>query len=224
MSSRLSHSKIRPEHLDRQALIYVRQSSPMQVRDHTASTARQYDLAHYADQLGWPKERIQVIDQDQGLSGASTLGRDGFQHLMAEVGLGHAGAVLSLEASRLARCCSDWYRLIEICGLTDTLVIDEDGVYDPTQYNDRLLLGIKGTMSAAELHWLRSRLLGAKLEKAESGQLRYRPPTGLVYDPAGQIVFDPDEQVQQALRLVFSTFERTGGRARGRPVLRPAII
>jgi DNA invertase Pin-like site-specific DNA recombinase len=202
--------KIRPEHLDRQALIYVRQSTPMQVRDNIASTARQYDLAQSADRMGWPRERIRIIDQDQGHSGASALGRDGFQHLMAEVGLGRAGAVLSLEASRLARSCSDWYRLIEICGLTDTLVIDEDGVYDPTQYNDRLLLGIKGTMSEAELHWLRSRLLGGKLEKARSGQLRFRPPTGLAYDPAGQIVFDPDEQVQHALRLVFDTFERAG--------------
>jgi len=132
---------------------------------------------------------------------------------MTEVSLGRAGAVLSLEASRLARCCSDWYRLMEICGLTDTLVIDEDGVYDPTQDNDRLVLGIKGTMSAAELHWIRSRLWGAKLKKAESGPLRFRPPTGLVYDPAGPIVFDPDEQVQQALRRVFSTFEEVGGRA-----------
>lgn len=210
MSPRLSHPKIRPEHLDRHALIYVRQSTPMQVRDNTASTARQYDLARCADQLGWPKEHIQVIDQDQGHSGASSLGRDGFQYLMAEVCLGHAGAVLSLEASRLARSCSDWYRLIEICSLTDTLVIDEDGVYDPTQYNDRLLLGIKGTMSEAELHWIRSRLLGGKQEKARSGQLRFRPPTGLVHDPAGQIVLDPDEQVQHAIRLVFDTFERVG--------------
>jgi len=210
MPSRLSSPKVRPDHLDRPALIYVRQSSPMQVRDHTASTARQYDLAQFADRLGWPKERIRVIDQDQGHSGVSALGRDGFQHLMAEVGLGRAGAVLSLEASRLARSCSDWYRLIEICGLTDTLVIDEDGVYDPTQYNDRLLLGIKGTMSEAELHWIRSRLLGGKLEKARSGQLRFRPPTGLVYDPAGQILFDPDEQVQHALRLLFDTFEQVG--------------
>jgi DNA invertase Pin-like site-specific DNA recombinase len=202
--------KIRPEHLDRQALIYVRQSTPMQVRDNIASTARQYDLAQSAERLGWPREHIRVIDQDQGHSGASALGRDGFQHLMAEVGLGRAGAVLSLEASRLARSCSDWYRLIEICGLTDTLVIDEDGVYDPTQYNDRLLLGIKGTMSEAELHWIRSRLLGGKLEKARTGQLRSRLPTGLVYDPVGQTVLDPDEQVQQALRLVFETFERVG--------------
>ena len=210
MPPRLAPLKIRAEHLDRQALIYVRQSTPMQVRDNVASTARQYDLARRAEQFGWPKGHIHVIDQDQGHSGASTLGRDGFQYLMAQVGLGHAGAVLSLEASRLARSCSDWYRLIEICGLTDTLVIDEDGVYDPTQYNDRLLLGIKGTMSEAELHWIRSRLLGGKLEKARTGDLRSRPPTGLVYDPAGQLVLDPDEQVQQALRLFFDTFERVG--------------
>jgi DNA invertase Pin-like site-specific DNA recombinase len=210
MPPRPAPLKIRAEHLDRQALIYVRQSTPMQVRDNVASTARQYDLARRAEQFGWPKGRIHVIDQDQGHSGVSTLGRDGFQYLMAEVGLGRVGAVLSLEASRLARSCSDWYRLIEICGLTDTLVIDEDGVYDPTQYNDRLLLGIKGTMSEAELHWIRSRLLGGKLEKARTGQLRSRPPTGLVYDPAGQLVLDPDEQVQEAVRLVFDTFERVG--------------
>ncbi len=210
MSSRLSSPKIRPEHLDRQALIYIRQSTPMQVRDNTASTARQYDLARCADRFGWPEQHVTVIDQDQGHSGASSLGRDGFQYLMAEVCLGHAGAVLSLEASRLARSCSDWYRLIEICSLTDTLVIDEDGVYDPTQYNDRLLLGIKGTMSEAELHWIRSRLLGGKQEKARSGQLRFRPPTGLVHDPVGQIVLDPDEQVQHALRLVFDIFEQVG--------------
>ena len=210
MSSRLSHPKIRPEHLDRHALIYVRQSTPMQVRDHTASAARQYDLARCAHRFGWPEPHIQVIDQDQGLSGASSLGRDGFQYLMAEVCLGHVGAVLSLEASRLARSCSDWHRLIEICSLTNTLVIDEDGVYDPTQYNDRLLLGIKGTMSEAELHWIRSRMLGGKQEKAQAGQLRYRPPTGLVHDPAGQIVLDPDEQVRHALRLVFDTFEQVG--------------
>src|SRR5207245_6054073 len=134
----------------------------------------------------WPRERVRVVDQDQGHSGASAAGRDGFQALVAEVGLGRAGAVLSLEASRLARSCSDWYRLLELCALTDTLVIDEDGVYDPGQYNDRLLLGFKGTMSEAELHWLRLRLLGGKLEKAQRGQLRQRLPAGLGYDPAGQ--------------------------------------
>jgi DNA invertase Pin-like site-specific DNA recombinase len=127
-------------------LIYVRQSTLVQVRDNTGSTARQYDLVQRALDLGWPREHIVVIDQDQGHSGASAAGRDGFQFLVAEVGLGHAGAVLSLEASRLARACSDWYRLIEICAIAGTLVIDEEGLYDPNQYNDRLLLGFKGIL------------------------------------------------------------------------------
>jgi DNA invertase Pin-like site-specific DNA recombinase len=202
--------KIRPEHLDRQALVYVRQSTFIQVRQNTASTARQYDLVQRALDLGWSREQIVIIDQDQGHSGASAIDREGFQFLVAEVGLGHAGAVLSLEASRLARSSSDWYRLLEICALTDTLVIDEEGVYDPGQYNDRLLLGFKGTMSEAELHWLRNRLLGGKLEKAQKGQLRFRPPTGLVYDATGQLILDPDEQVQQAVRLVFDLFDVLG--------------
>ena len=201
--------KIRPDHLDRLARVYVRQSTRIQVRENTASAARQYDLAGRARDLGWPPERIEVIDQDQGHSGTSMAGRDGFQHLVAQVGLGRTGAVLSLEASRLARSCSDWYRLIEICALTDTLVIDEDGVYDPTQYCDRLLLGFLGTMSEAELHLLRSRLLGGKLKKASQGRLRSRPPTGLVYDPEGRVVFDPDEQIQQAIRLIFDLFEQS---------------
>jgi DNA invertase Pin-like site-specific DNA recombinase len=201
--------KIRSDHLDRLAQVYVRQSTMIQVRENTASGARQYDLARRARELGWPQERIQVIDQDQGCSGASTAGRDGFQHLVAQVGLGRTGAVLSLEASRLARSCSDWYRLIEICALTNTLVIDEDGVYDPTQYSDRLLLGFLGTMSEAELHLLRCRLLGGKLKKASDGQLRFRPPTGLVYDLERRIVFDPDEQVQQAVRLIFDLFDQS---------------
>src|SRR4051794_1014518 len=160
MITRPGTSKIRPDHLDRRAFVYVRQSTLFQVREHTASTARQYDLAQRARDLGWTPEAVTVIDQDQGRSGASTAGRDGFQFLIAQVGLGQAGAVLSLEASRLARSCSDWYRLLEICALTDTPVVDEEGVYDPAQYHDRLLLGIMGTMSEAELHWLRSRLLG----------------------------------------------------------------
>jgi DNA invertase Pin-like site-specific DNA recombinase len=201
--------KIRPDHLDRVAQVYVRQSTMIQVRENTASGARQYDLAGRARDLGWLPERIQVIDQDQGHSGTSTAGRDGFQHLVAQVGLGRTGAVLSLEASRLARSCSDWYRLIEICALTNTLVIDEDGVYDPTQFSDRLLLGFLGTMSEAELHLIRSRLLGGKLKKASDGQLRFRPPTGLVYDLERRIVFDPDEQVQQAVRLIFDLFDQS---------------
>jgi DNA invertase Pin-like site-specific DNA recombinase len=205
-----SSPKIRPDHLERPAFVYVRQSTLFQVRENTASTARQYDLVQRAEDLGWSKAAITVIDQDQGLSGASAIGRDGFQFLIAQVGLGQVGAVLSLEASRLARSCSDWYRLLEICALTDTLVIDEDGVYDPNQYADRLLLGILGAMSEAELHWLRNRLLGGKLARAEQGELRMRPPVGLVFDTARRLVLDPDEQVQQAVRLLFTLFEQTG--------------
>jgi DNA invertase Pin-like site-specific DNA recombinase/uncharacterized protein YndB with AHSA1/START domain len=179
----------------------------MQVRDNTASTTRQYDLAKRAQELGWPASLVQVIDQDQGRSGAFHSARDGFEYLIAEVGLGRAGAVLCLEASRLARSSSDWYRLIEICALSDTLVIDEDGVYDPGQYNDRLLLGFRGTMSEAELHWLHCRLVGGKLEKAQQGTLRFRLPVGLVYDAAGGIGLDPNEEIQHAVRQVFEVFE-----------------
>ena len=210
MHSHPNSAKLRPDHLTRLAFVYVRQSTIAQVRQNTGSTAQQYDLVQRARDLGWRAEDIRVIDSDQAHSGASSVDRDGFQLLVAEVGLRHAGAVFSLEASRLARSCSDWYRLIEICALTDTLVVDEDGVYDPGQYNDHLLLGLKGTMSAAELHWLRLRLLGGKREKAEQGRLRVRLPVGLVYDPAGHIVLDPDEEVQQAVRLVFSIFDQTG--------------
>jgi DNA invertase Pin-like site-specific DNA recombinase len=205
-----NHPKIRPDHLERPSMIYVRQSSFVQVRDNTGSKARQYDLVQRAMDLGWPHERIIVIDQDQGHSGASAVGRDGFQFLVSEVSLGRVGAVLCLEASRLARSCSDWYRLIEICALSQTLVVDEEGVYDPNQYNDRLLLGFKGTMSEAELHWLRSRLQGGKLEKAHKGELRFRPATGFVYDALGHLILDPDEQVQQAVRLLFDLFDQCG--------------
>jgi len=207
MLTPLPHPKLRNAHLTRPALVYVRQSTLMQVRTNTASTARQYHLATRAHDLGWSEDLIVVIAQDQGRSGASTAGRDGFEYLIAEVGLGRAGAVLCLEASRLARSSSDWYRLIEICALTDTLVIDEDGVYDPGQDNDRWLLGFRGTMSEAELHWLHCRLLGGKLEKAQHGTLRWRLPVGLVYDVVGQIVFDPDEVIQQAVHQVFAVFE-----------------
>src|SRR5262249_7314659 len=201
-----SSPKIRLDHLERPAFVYVRQSTLFQVREHTASTARQYDLVQRAHDLGWSKASITVIDQDQGLSGSSAVGRDGFQYLIAQVGLGHAGAVLSLEASRLARSWSYWYRLLEICALTESLVIDEDGVYDLSQYADRLLLGILGAMSEAELHWLRNRLLGGKLARAEQGELRMRPPAGLVFDAARRLVLDPDEEVQHAVRLLFRVF------------------
>lgn len=203
-------SKIQREHYDRQALIYVRQSSLTQVKENVGSKARQYDLVKRAQELGWEQEQIEVIDQDQGRSGASTEGRDGFQQLVAEVGMGQAGAVFSLEASRLARSCIDWYRLLEICAVTGTLVVDEEGVYDPSQYNDRLLLGFKGTMSEAELHWLHSRLMGGRMKKAESGELWLLLPTGMVYNEAEEIILDPDEEVQQALRLLFAVFEEVG--------------
>ena len=210
MLARQPATKIRPDHLDRLAVIYVRQSTLFQVRENIGSTLRQYDLVKRAQDLGWTTPSIHVVDQDQAHSGSSAVGRDGFQWLVAEVGLGHIGAVLSLEVSRLARSCSDWYRLLEICALTDTLVIDEDGIYDPGLHNDRLLLGFKGSMSEAELHWLKSRLLGGKVAKAERGTLRFRLPIGLVYDPVGRIVLDPDAAVQEAVRLVFSLFEQFG--------------
>jgi DNA invertase Pin-like site-specific DNA recombinase len=210
MLAQPSTVKIRANHLERQAVIYVRQSTLVQVRDCIASTTRQYDLVAHARDLGWSPPQIRLIDQDQGQSGASALFRDGFQQVVGEVGLGRVGAVFCLEASRLARSCSDWYRLLEICAVTDTLVVDEEGIYDPGQYNDRLLLGFKGTMSEAELHWLRQRLLGGKLTKAQLGQLRMRLPVGLVYDPAQRVVLDPDEAVQDALRLVFTRFDQYG--------------
>ena len=159
--------------------------------------------------LGWAEDRIIVIDSDLGLSGASS-DREGFQRLVAEVGMGHAGVVLGLEVSRLARNSMDWHRLLEICALTATLICDEDGVYDPAHFNDRLLLGLKGTMSEAELHVLRARLQGGILNKARRGALEMRPPVGLVYTPEGALVLDPDGQVQHCLRWLFDTFERTG--------------
>ena len=210
MSTTPSPSKIRPDHLDRKASIYVRQSSTMQVRDHTGSTRRQYDLRRRALDLGWTQEHIEVIDHDQGHTGRFAAGRDGFQYLLSQVSLGKVGAVFCLEASRLARANSDWFRLIEICALTETLVIDEDGVYDPNQFNDRIILGFKGNMSEAEIHLLKGRLAGAKLKKAQSGELRLPLPTGLVYDAAGRTVFDADEEIQNAVRLLFELFERLG--------------
>ena len=210
MHSHLGTQKIQPEHLSRQALIYVRQSSLAQVVKNIGSRARQYNLVQYAVELGWGEEQIEVIDQDQGLSGASAAERDGFQYVIAQVGLGRVGAVFSLEASRLSRSCSDWHRLIEICAFSGTLVIDEEGIYDPTRHNDSLLLGLKGTMGAAELHWLRSRLLGGKLEKARQGKLRWALPTGLVYDMAGEVMLDPDAEVRQAVKLVFGLFDELG--------------
>jgi DNA invertase Pin-like site-specific DNA recombinase len=198
------------DHLRRLACLYVRQSSLQQVHDHRESTARQYDLKRRAQALGWPLDRIVVIDDDQGLSGASSVDRTGFQRLVADVGMGRVGLVLGLEVSRLARNSTDWHRLLEICALTETLILDEDGLYDPAHFNDRLLLGLKGTMSEAELHVLRARLIGGQMNKARRGELWMRPPLGFVTDPRGQLALDPDPQIQGAVRLLFDTFRRTG--------------
>ena len=198
------------DHLRRLAFLYVRQSSLQQVQDHQESTARQYALKRRALALGWAAERVVVIDDDLGLSAASAAERTGFQRIVADVGLGRVGMVMGLEVSRLARNSSDWHRLLEICALSETLILDEDGLYDPAHFNDRLLLGLKGTMSEAELHVLRARLVGGQLNKARRGDLWMRAPLGMVYDAGGKLVLDPDEQVQGAVRLVFDTFGRTG--------------
>ncbi len=204
------HQKVQANHLKRNAYLYVRQSTLRQVFENTESTKRQYGLRQRAIALGWSEERIIVIDTDLGQSGASSADREGFQRLVAEVGVGHAGIVLGLEVSRLARNSTDWHRLLEICAITDTLILDEDGIYDPAHFNDRLLLGLKGTMSEAELHVLRARLQGGILNKARRGELEMRPPVGLLYNAEGVLGLDPDQQVQQCLRWLFETFRRTG--------------
>jgi len=205
-----SNGKVTAEHLKKTAYLYIRQSTLRQVFENTESTQRQYALRQRAVVLGWPTERIDIIDCDQGQSGASTGEREGFQKLVAEVGLGKAGIVMGLEVSRLARNCADWHRLLEICALSGTLILDEDGLYDPAHFNDRLLLGLKGTMSEAELHVLKARLRGGILSKAQRGELKMPLPVGLVYDPLQRIVLDPDKQVQNTLRHFFETFRRTG--------------
>ncbi len=203
-------SKVTAHHLKRDAYLYVRQSSVRQVFENTESTERQYALRQRAVALGWPVERVIVIDSDLGLSGASATEREGFQRLVAEVGMARAGIVLGLEVSRLARNSTDWHRLLEICAITDTLILDEDGVYDPAHFNDRLLLGLKGTMSEAELHVMRARLRGGLLNKARRGELHLHLPVGFVYDVDDKVVLDSDLEVQQAVRLLFRTFVRTG--------------
>jgi DNA invertase Pin-like site-specific DNA recombinase len=189
--TRPTHQKITASHLRRDAYLYVRQSTVRQVFENTESTRRQYALRERAAALGWPIERVIVIDSDLGQSGTSAADREGFQKLVGEVGMGRAGIVLGLEVSRLARNSSDWHRLLEICALTDTLILDEDGVYSPGDFNDRLLLGLKGTMSEAEVHVLRARLRGGILNQARRGALKLPLPVGLVYDPAGNVALDP---------------------------------
>lgn len=210
MLSSDAHQKVCARHLKRNAYLYVRQSTLRQVFENTESTERQYALRQRAVALGWPQDQIIVIDTDQGQSGASSEGRDGFQKLVAEVGMGRAGIVMGLEVSRLARNSSDWHRLLEICALSDTLILDEDGVYDPAHFNDRLLLGLKGTMSEAELHVLRARLRGGIISKARRGELEVPLPIGFCYDVNYRAVLDPDKQVQETIYTFFRTFRRTG--------------
>jgi len=203
-------SKVTAAHLSRRALLYIRQSSLKQVLRNTESAIRQYDLRGKAISLGWDASQITVIDIDQGQSGASAADREGFQQLVAEVSLGRAGIVLGLECSRLARNNADWHQLLEICAMTGTLICDEDGLYDPRNFNDRLLLGMKGQMSEAELHFIRARLRGGQLSKARRGELVMPLPIGLVYDAAGHVIPDPDTAIQGALRHLLTTFEATG--------------
>jgi len=203
-------SKVRADHRARTAVIYVRQSTLAQVRDHTESTTGQYALAGEASRLGWPVGGIEVIDTDLGVSGRSTEGRDGFKALVARVCLGEVGAIFGLEVSRLARSSADLSRLLELARLTDTLVIDADGIYDLAEFNDRLLLGLKGTMSEAELHLLAGRLQGAKRAAAERGDLRTPLPVGYCRDEEGEVIVDPDEEVSAAVAEVFATFTEVG--------------
>jgi DNA invertase Pin-like site-specific DNA recombinase len=202
--------QITARHLQRLACLYVRQSTLQQVFENTESTARQYALRERAMALGWSTDQIVVIDQDLGHSGASAADRAGFQRLVAEVGLGKVGLVLGLEVSRLARSSSDWHHLLEICALTGTLILDEDGLYDPATFNDRLLLGLKGTMSEAELYVLRARLQGGILSKARRAALKLHLPIGFCYAEDDRVILDPDRQVQDTIQFLFRTFERTG--------------
>jgi DNA invertase Pin-like site-specific DNA recombinase len=207
---RPTSGKIQTRHRALQALVYVRQSSTQQIHDHPESRARQYALADHAVALGWPADQVVVIDEDQGMSGQRADARAGFQRLLTDVTLGRVGLILGLEMSRLARSCKDWHQLLEVCALVGTLLADQDGVYDPRDGNDRLLLGLTGIMSEAELVTMRNRLLRGRWNKAERGELFVDPPVGYVKLPTGNLALDPDEQIQTVVRLIFTTFERTG--------------
>ena len=204
------NSKIAEHHRSKPAYIYLRQSTPGQVRHHQESTERQYALREMALQLGWSEPAIRILDRDLGKTGTEMTRREDFKTLVADVSMGQVGAVFALEVSRLARSNLDWHRLLELCALTQTLVIDEDGCYDPADFNDSLVLGLKGTMAQAELHFLRARLQGGKLNKAKKGELRFPLPVGFSYDEQGRITLDPDEEVRGAVALVFRLFRETG--------------
>ena len=201
---------INKSHQQKTAYVYVRQSSMGQVRLHQESTQRQYALREKAITLGWPERRVIVLDNDLGQSGAQIASRQDFQRLMTEVTLNKVGAVFALEASRLSRSCADWHRLLELCAWSGTLIIDEDGIYDPNDFNDQLILGLKATMSQAELHFIRARLLGGKRNKAKKGELRFPLPVGYVYDRENSIILDPDQEVQHAVQAIFNRFREQG--------------
>src|SRR5205809_1446781 len=205
-----SAAKIRPEQRARAAVVYVRPSSRQQVLEHTESTRLQYALVDRAAALGWARSRIVVIDEDLGRSAALADGRPGFQRLVTEVTMGRVGLVVGIEMSRLARCGREWHQLLELCSLSGTLLADPDGVYDPTDHNDRLLLGLKGTISEAELWLIKQRMWGGRIAKARRGELGFEPPIGYLRRLSGEIVIDPDEQVQAVVRLVFAKFDELG--------------
>ena len=202
------NGKVHPYHYDRMAIVYIRQSTLQQVERHNESTKLQYNLAQRAYDLGWSADKVLIIDDDLGQSGSSAEGRPGFQRLVAEVGLDHVGIILGIEMSRLARSCKDWYQLLEVCALFRTLIADTDGIYDPVSYNDRLLLGLKGTMSEAELHIIKQRMLQGKKAKARRGELGMLVPMGYVRKPSGEIIKDPDEQAQGIIQMVFELFDK----------------
>src|SRR4030095_13153658 len=201
--------KITHHHLTKPAYLYLRQSTMGQVRHHRESTERQYALKEKACQLGWAADQVRILDGDLGISGAAMTLREDFKTVVADVSMGKVGAVFALEASRLSRSNTDWHRLLELCALTGTLIIDEDGCYDPADFNDGLLLGLKGAMAQAELHFLHARLQGGKLNKAKKGELRFPIPVGFCYDEQTRIVMDPDEEVRAAVGLVFHLFRET---------------
>src|SRR3954447_6658779 len=210
MGMSLSSPKIRSWHLQRKAIVYIRQSTPQQVLDHRESADRQYGLVDRAAALGWPRDCVEVVDEDQGRSGQTAEGRPGFQYLLAQISLGHVGIVFGLEMSRLARSNKDWHQLLELCAIFRALLADADGVYDPKDYNDRLLLGLKGAMSEAELHLLRNRMYQGLLNKAKKGEVYNHPPIGYVKSPDEGFALDPDQQAQGTVRLIFDQFDRLG--------------
>ncbi|MGK5092890.1 recombinase family protein [Deltaproteobacteria bacterium TL4] len=201
-------TKIQLQHLQKTAYVYLRQSTMGQVIHNQESTERQYALREKASKLGWSERAIQILDQDLGVSGKETSNRVGFKTLVADVSMNRVGAIFVLEVSRLSRSCADWYRLLEICAITETLLIDEDGCYNPSDYNDQLILGLKGTMSQAELHLIRSRLLGGKLNKAKKGELRFPLPVGFCCNEKGETILDPDQEIQHLIRVIFDTFKQ----------------